>query len=214
MTVFVVEFKVGAREFDSTSRWQVTSYARDLQDFHAESHSRSIVPILCATDARVGLTDLGELIYSTGDSWHLGQDERCQQLEDSCLRADSECSQPELFLATNLDEYRHRWLTFSLPSLRPRLSRLQPYYTKAMTCVSCITDMRTTWIRQRTCFSAKWMKPQRYGRRTICFCYRYSGSRQDTNGLKRCPQQGSAEYIETFIWIFLSGNGPLVKVVR
>ena len=60
-TIVVVEFKMGSRVFDSTSRWQVTSYARDLRDFHAESVGRRIVPVLCATDAESGLTDSRDL---------------------------------------------------------------------------------------------------------------------------------------------------------
>jgi hypothetical protein len=49
--VFAVEFKVGAEGHDAGARWQVYSYALDLRDFHAESHDRTIIPVLCATRA-------------------------------------------------------------------------------------------------------------------------------------------------------------------
>lgn len=49
--VFVLEFKVGAREFLRHDRAQVWDYALDLKNFHRESHPLSIVPILIATDA-------------------------------------------------------------------------------------------------------------------------------------------------------------------
>lgn len=48
--IFVIEFKIGARQFRAADRWQVEGYALDLRDFHAESEGRVIVPILCATE--------------------------------------------------------------------------------------------------------------------------------------------------------------------
>jgi hypothetical protein len=49
--VFVVEFKVGEREFDRAAIDQVWDYALDLKNFHEASHTVSIVPILVATGA-------------------------------------------------------------------------------------------------------------------------------------------------------------------
>src|SRR5262249_6366709 len=50
--IFVVEYKVGAREFESTALDQVLDYALDLKNFHAGSHHVPIVPILIATEAQ------------------------------------------------------------------------------------------------------------------------------------------------------------------
>ena len=44
--IFVIEFKVGSDCFTGGDIWQVYSYALDLRDFHAESHGRTILPIL------------------------------------------------------------------------------------------------------------------------------------------------------------------------
>jgi hypothetical protein len=49
--VFVVEFKVGETGFDRAASDQVWDYALDLKNFHEGSHSVSIVPILIATEA-------------------------------------------------------------------------------------------------------------------------------------------------------------------
>jgi hypothetical protein len=48
--IVVLEFKVGVDRIDSASRWQVLEYALDLRDFHAESGSVQIVPILVPTE--------------------------------------------------------------------------------------------------------------------------------------------------------------------
>ena len=49
--VVVIEFKVGEQEFRVGDRNQVWDYALDLKNFHLASHIASIVPILVATEA-------------------------------------------------------------------------------------------------------------------------------------------------------------------
>ena len=48
--VFVLEFKVGAKEYLRQDLEQVWDYALDLKNFHEASHNLTIVPILVATD--------------------------------------------------------------------------------------------------------------------------------------------------------------------
>lgn len=50
-SVFVVEFKVGENAFDRAALDQVWDYALDLKNFHQASHNAPIVPILIATGA-------------------------------------------------------------------------------------------------------------------------------------------------------------------
>jgi hypothetical protein len=49
--VFVLEFKVGEREFLSSAKDQVWDYAVDLKNFHETSHNKTVAPILIATRA-------------------------------------------------------------------------------------------------------------------------------------------------------------------
>jgi hypothetical protein len=49
--IFVIEFKVGEEDFTPHARDQVWDYALDLKNFHETSHGRSIAPILVATRA-------------------------------------------------------------------------------------------------------------------------------------------------------------------
>jgi hypothetical protein len=49
--IFVVEYKVGAQQFDRSSKDQVFGYGLDLKHFHETSHACAIVPILVATEA-------------------------------------------------------------------------------------------------------------------------------------------------------------------
>lgn len=47
--VFVIEFKVGSTTFDHAALEQVHDYALDLKNFHKGSHNAAILPILVAT---------------------------------------------------------------------------------------------------------------------------------------------------------------------
>lgn len=49
--IFVLEFKIGEREFSSHFIDQVYDYALDLKNFHESSHSQYVVPLLIATEA-------------------------------------------------------------------------------------------------------------------------------------------------------------------
>ena len=49
--IFVLEFKVGDREYSSHAIDQVVDYALDLKNFHESSHDRVIAPILVSTRA-------------------------------------------------------------------------------------------------------------------------------------------------------------------
>ena len=50
--IFVLEFKVGDKTFSSQAIDQVTDYALDLKNFHETSHDKYIAPILISTKAK------------------------------------------------------------------------------------------------------------------------------------------------------------------
>jgi len=49
--IFVIEFKVGSKSYGTSDLDQVTDYALDMQNFHEGSHHITLVPILVATKA-------------------------------------------------------------------------------------------------------------------------------------------------------------------
>lgn len=49
--IFVIEFKVGASMFNQSARDQACDYALDLKYFHETSHDQCLVPLVVATDA-------------------------------------------------------------------------------------------------------------------------------------------------------------------
>jgi hypothetical protein len=49
--VFIIEFKVGANNYESSDIDQVMDYALDMRNFHEGSHTVSLAPVLVATNA-------------------------------------------------------------------------------------------------------------------------------------------------------------------
>ena len=72
-TIFVLEFKVGIEVYLSSATTQARTYAVDLANFHEESHSKDIVPIVIATSAvdcefeiKKYRNNVYDVIYSNG----------------------------------------------------------------------------------------------------------------------------------------------------
>jgi Uncharacterized conserved protein (DUF2075) len=53
--IFILEFKIGEKEFPAQAKEQVFDYALDLKYFHESSHDRFIAPVLIATQAKTVL---------------------------------------------------------------------------------------------------------------------------------------------------------------
>lgn len=54
--IFILEFKVGEREFPINAIDQVWDYALDLKNFHETSHDKYIAPVLISTEAKLSET--------------------------------------------------------------------------------------------------------------------------------------------------------------
>ena len=56
--IFVLEFKIGEDSFQASARDQVWDYALDLKNFHESSHAHWIAPILIATEAKTSFSEI------------------------------------------------------------------------------------------------------------------------------------------------------------
>jgi hypothetical protein len=62
--IFVLEFKVGEKEFASYATDQVWDYALDLKNFHETSHEVYIAPVLIATHAKANLAIVSTTVHN------------------------------------------------------------------------------------------------------------------------------------------------------
>ncbi len=205
-SIFVIEFKVGAKNHDAASRWQAHSYALDLRDFHAESHGRTIVPVLCATGASNrpfrGLslygtpTSIAEVLRVTGED--LGASLRLAGAEAASHVVDA--IDPIRWLES---EYR------PTPTIVEAAVRLyEGHGVRELSHRHAHNLDLTTSMLVRVVEGAR-----RERRRVVCFVTGIPGAGKTLTGLDvvhdpELSGEGAAA------GIFLSGNGPLVKVVR
>lgn len=204
-TIFVVEFKIGAQTYDSASCFQANRYARDLRDFHAESHGRRIVPILCATDAPRDIQDEAPFYGSETEVANLvktNSADLCSYLlqydrQSDC--ASSHTIDPESWLNS---AYR------PTPTIIEAAVRL--YEGNGVREIShryAHNLDQTTEMLVREIHDAR-----SQGQRIICFVTGIPGSGKTLTGLDVVHDRNLRQS-KSFAGIFLSGNGPLVKIV-
>ncbi len=57
--IFVLEFKVGEKDFPTAAKDQVMDYALDLKNFHESSHKHYVAPILISTKSKLKSVSIG-----------------------------------------------------------------------------------------------------------------------------------------------------------
>jgi len=62
--IFVLEFKVGDKDFSQNAIDQVWNYALDLKNFHENSHKHLIAPILIATESKKTYSIISEMPHN------------------------------------------------------------------------------------------------------------------------------------------------------
>lgn len=200
--IFVIEFKVGETDFCRGDLDQVWDYALDLKNFHEASHDTPILPILVAT--RAGATDLTlppsheDLVYPPVRSDAVG----LRGVIDLGLRS---------IHGDPLDGVR--WGSAPYHPTPTIIEAAQTLY--AQHSVDAIArhdagarNLRVTSRRIEELVD----EARRSGRKVICFATGVPGAGKTLVGLnvatRRRDPAGPTHAV------FLSGNGPLVAVLR
>jgi len=200
--VFVVEYKLGARQFDRSSLDQVYGYGLDLKNFHETSHDRPVVPILVATEAAAS-TDQALSWDDDGLAHPLRASP--QQLITVIKRVyearDAAPIDPQLWFA---GRYRP---TPTIVEAAQALYRGHQVEEISRSEAGAENLTRTADYVARAIQQAK-----RDHRKIICFITGVPGSGKTLAGLNLATARQRAHADEHAV--FLSGNGPLVMVLR
>lgn len=199
--IFAVEYKVGAADHSATDIQQAVGYAVDLKNFHEGSHERTIVPILVATRAA------GIAIDDRQYADEVAYPQRANQAN----------------LATILQFFAQRYADQELDAVQWANSAYKPTPTiceaaQALYAGHQVEDIsrhdagainlsQTTACIERIIEHSKANK-----RKAICFVTGVPGSGKTLAGLNLATQRLRAHEDEHAV--FLSGNGPLVSVLR
>ncbi|MGQ0511916.1 MAG: DUF2075 domain-containing protein [Betaproteobacteria bacterium] len=200
--VFVIEFKVGATAFERSALNQVWDYALDLKNFHAESHHLPIVPILVATAAA----------SLTNQSVTFDHDRVCRPLHSSAksLRQTIDLALKEIH-GNRLDaDIWANGIYRPTPTIVEAARAL--YSQHSVEAINLFDagkqNLRSTSRRIEELVD----EASRTGRKTICFVTGVPGAGKTLVGLNIATLH--REESEPTHAVFLSGNGPLVNVLR
>lgn len=201
--IFVLEFKVGEKEFTAYAVDQVCDYALDLKNFHETSHKRYIAPILIATKAKavdwvVGATPQNDKllfpIRSTPDSLTSAIDAVLafadgERIEAKEWESGRYCPTPTIIEAA-MALYRNHDIA--------EISR---------------SDAGAKNLHQTTDAISKiiWDAKER-NRKSICFVTGVPGAGKTLIGLNIATKHLDAD--GDMYSVFLSGNGPLVSILQ
>ncbi len=201
--IFVLEFKVGEKEFPSYAIDQVWDYALDLKNFHETSHDRFIAPILIATEAEAAALCIAptpkhpDLLFPIKSNVHLlgnaiGQVLKCakgENIDPKEWEVGRYCPTPTIIEAA-LALYRGH----SVEEIS-RNDAAAINLTKTTDCISSIIS-----------------EAKRESHKAICFVTGVPGAGKTLVWLNIATTH--MDKSNDLYSVFLSGNGPLVAILR
>jgi hypothetical protein len=199
--VFVIEFKVGENGFRIGDRSQVWDYALDLKNFHQASHSAPIIPILVATEAVDAdpqlLGPASDGVYPPvmcsarrlGDALRLG----IERATGAPLDAMAWACAPYQPTPTIIEAARALYAHHSVDAIARHDAGARNLGITSQRVEEVIDEARRT------------------GRKAIVFVTGVPGAGKTLVGLNLATKKRGDAPTHA---VFLSGNGPLVKVLR
>jgi hypothetical protein len=202
--ILVLEYKVGAKSYDSTSIDQAYDYALDLKNFHKASHCLNIVPILIATDApnknlgfnigNIGVDGIASPILANSENLSSILNLISNTLPKAEIDADVWINStyhptPTIVEAAQALYKGHRVEEIS------RSDAGAINLTKTCSHVSRVID-----------------DTKANNKKVICLITGTAGAGKSLAGLNIATER--MRYLENEHAVFLSGNGPLVAVLR
>lgn len=199
--IIVIEFKVHRASYDRESIMQVEDYALDLRDFHAESAGKVIVPVLVATDATEHNSPPEDIIDKVKSVWRVNS----EHLSDALKLIWDTYSQEKIVdaIAWNNSEYR------PTPTIIEAASALYAGHNVREISRSHAGAENLTRTTEAVLAAVNYAKDHQ--KKIICFITGVPGAGKTLAGLNIVH---NPILHKENLGVFLSGNGPLVKVLR
>lgn len=199
--VFVLEFKVGASGFDGYAIDQVHDYALDLKNFHRGSHMAVIIPVLVATNAARIPNDIALAADQVARPILTGPSGISQVLAKA-----GELGNDGLF---DLDAWRSSGYQPTPTIIEAAQALYQNHNVQEIARSDAgAKNLQATSRRISEIID----QSKRTGRKSICFVTGVPGAGKTLAGLNIAALRALSHEDEHAV--FLSGNGPLVTVLR
>lgn len=201
--VITIEFKCGATGFSPDAIEQVEDYCLDLRDFHQQSCGRVQVPLLVCTHASERTEPQDGITDSVAPTWLANATNLGQRIIDILDRY-----RPVNAMAIDADSWDH---SDYLPTPTIIESAQALYAGQNVREISrCHAGVHNLTRTSDTVIQAI-DAARRDGRKLVCFITGVPGAGKTLAGLNIVHNH---DLHEGDLGVFLSGNGPLVKVLR
>ncbi|MFB0545094.1 MAG: DUF2075 domain-containing protein, partial [Asgard group archaeon] len=201
--IFVLEFKIGEKEFPLHAIEQVWDYALDLKNFHETSHNHFIAPILIATKAK----STHSVIVTTP------QNDKLIFPIKSSIDSLTDVIQNVLLFAEGEEIEHSQWESGRYrptPTIIEAAMALYNHHSVddiSRSDASAINLSRTSKVISDIIRESKEKR-----QKSICFVTGVPGSGKTLVGLNIATKH--IDKTNDLYSVFLSGNGPLVKILR
>lgn len=198
--IFVLEFKVGDNQYQKHSIEQVVDYCLDLQNFHEGSHHEKLVPVLISTKA-----ETIENVFNSEDNLFEPLKANQQNLSDVINKALLQSNGKQI----NATDWEHSIYKPTPTIIEAAQALYKGHNVKEISRhdAGAINLSKTTDCINNIIETAK-----RENKKSICFLTGVPGAGKTLAGLNIANERMKADEDEHAV--FLSGNGPLVDVLR
>lgn len=197
--IFVIEFKAGDYSFERHAQEQVLDYTLDLKNFHEGSHNARLIPVLVATNGPIVSNNVDDVL----------QLNQVAQSNKECL-----AKLIHQFVASsyhNLDpiEWEHS-IYKPTPTIIEAAQAL--YNGHNVKEISRSDSGAINLSKTSNCLNRIIEASKRDIKKSICFVTGVPGAGKTLAGLNIANERMKSHEDEHAV--FLSGNGPLVEVLR
>ncbi|MBS4064773.1 MAG: DUF2075 domain-containing protein [Chitinophagaceae bacterium] len=201
--IFVVEFKVGEREFNASALDQVWDYSLDLKNFHATSQNNLIAPILIATEASSEMFEIKTTAHNDNLLFPIkATSENFKEIIIEVLKY----SDDEALNSAVWENGRYS----PTPTIIEAATAL--YNNHSVADISRSDAEATNLTLTSNSLTEIIEKAKNNGEKIICFVTGVPGAGKTLVGLDVATKHMDKEKQTTSV--YLSGNGPLVAVLR
>ncbi len=201
--IFVLEFKVGEKEYLNSALDQVWDYALDLKHFHETSHNEIIAPVLIATDAKEA--------YSLIEFTH-HQDRLLYPIKSNARSIKAVIAEILDFSKSekiNIDDWKQGRYAPTPTIIEAAIALYRGHAVGEITRSDATAEnLSATSAAITNIIQESQAKKQK----AICFVTGVPGAGKTLVGLDIATKHFDAE--NSLTSVFLSGNGPLVAVLR
>ena len=201
--IFVLEFKIGEKEFPANAINQVWDYALDLKYFHETSHECFIAPVLISTKARLSSADIAT---SYRNDKLLDPVLSNEKLLSQIIAKILDFADGEKINSTDWETGRYQ----PTPTIIEAAKALYNGHSVEEISRHGADDINLT---QTTKAISKIIKNSREkSQKSICFVTGVPGSGKTLVGLDIATKHIDKD--NDLYSVYLSGNGPLVKILQ